>query len=160
VAALSKQFTTSTNRFAYQVGPQDMKRVIRLCDHLDRLNSKRAKAPNAKKRYSYRRATRRLNARIHNIVNEVHRQLAKHLATHYDLVMLPTFQTSKMLAKETRNINAKTARQMACWSHYRFKQRLLFKCREYGCKVVIVDEGWTSKTCSCCGTVDYSLGSA
>src|SRR5262249_29836861 len=45
------------------------------------------------------------------------------------------------------------------WSHYRFRQRLLAKAREYPrCKVVLVDEAHTSKTCGCCGVLNQKLG--
>ena len=45
-------------------------------------------------------------------------------------------------------------------SHHRFKQRLLAnKAREYPwCKVLIVDEAYTSKTCGMCGHIHQSLG--
>lgn len=40
-----------------------------------------------------------------------------------------------MIRKVDRKIRSKTARQMATWAHYRFRQRLTFKCRQFGCKV-------------------------
>ena len=36
-------------------------------------------------------------------------------------------------------------------SHYKFRQHLLNKSQEYGCKVVIVGEEYTSMTCTKCG---------
>ena len=47
---------------------------------------------------------------------------------------------------------------MLTWSHYRFKERLIFKARQYGKKVAIVNEAHTSKTCSCCGWYNTRLG--
>ena len=48
---------------------------------------------------------------------------------------------------------------MLTWSHYRFKECLLFKARQFGKKVVIVvNEAHTSKTCSCCGGYHQKLG--
>ena len=87
----------ATNGEALQVGDRDMKRIFRLCKALDILLSKVAKAANAKKRFSYRRASRRLRRRIRNLVTEVHCQLAKHLARNYDLVMIPRFEVSQMV---------------------------------------------------------------
>jgi hypothetical protein len=78
-----------------------MKRIVRSCIGLDKLCSKRDTAPSAKKRHSYKRAARRHTKRIQNLVNEVHKQLAKHLATSYDLVMIPKFETSRMIGKAT-----------------------------------------------------------
>lgn len=60
-----------------------------------------------------------------------------------------------------RTINSKTARAMLTWSHYRFRQHhLLHKAREFPwCRVVLVSEAYTSKTCSECGNIKRNLGS-
>ena len=65
-----------------------------------------------------------------------------------------------MIRKVDRKMRSRTARQMATCAHDRFRQRLTFKCRQFGCKVAIVNEAYTSKTCSCCGNVKYNLGGA
>ncbi|MDP2434222.1 MAG: transposase [archaeon] len=148
----------ATNGHALQVAPSDMGRIMRLCYYLDQLISKQSQAKRSKQRYSLRRAARRARTRIQDLVNEVHKQLAKHLATNYDLILLPKFETSQMVKRKDRVIGSQTARQMVTWAHYRFQQRLLFKCRQYNCRVAIVDESYTSKTCSSCGALDYKLG--
>jgi len=44
--------------------------------------------------------------------------------------------------------NTTTARQMNTWSHYQFKQILLHKSTMFtNCKVIIVNEAYTTKTC-------------
>ena len=143
---------------ALQVGDRDMNRVFRLCKAQDLLISEQANERKSKRRSKLKRAVRRLRDRIRNLIDEVHKQLAVHLARSYDLVMIPKFEVSQMIRKVGRKIGAKTARQMATWAHYRFRQRLTFKCRQFGCKVAIVNEAYTSKTCSCCGNVKYNLG--
>jgi putative transposase len=66
-----------------------------------------------------------------------------------------------MVRRANRRIGSKTARAMLGWSHYRFKQRLLNKTREYPwCKVIICDEHYTSKTCGNCGHLHMKLGSS
>ncbi len=137
-----------------------MARIFRLCMHLDKLVAKTSKAANARKRYSYRRAARRMRDRIQRLITEVHCQLAKFLACNYDVVMIPSFEVSQMVRRGNRVLNAKSVRQMACWSHYRFRQRLIHKCRLHGSKVVVVNESYTSKTCSSCGYLKHDLGSA
>ena len=48
---------------------------------------------------------------------------------------------------------------MLTWSHYRFRMRLIAKAREYPhCKVIVVDEAYTSKTCGSCGNIHQRLG--
>ena len=44
------------------------------------------------------------------------------------------------------------------WAHYRFRQRLLFKAREHGKVVIVVNEAYTSKTCTRCGELNEKLG--
>ena len=100
---------------------------------------------------------RRRYDHIHNLISEVHKQLSKFLVTNYDVIMLPSFEISQMVIKDGRKLNRKVVRLMTSWGHYRFKQRLMFKAREYGKKVVIVNEAYTSKTCSCCGWIHDKL---
>ena len=38
-------------------------------------------------------------------------------------------------------------------SHYKFRQHLANKCREYGCEMIIVTEEYTSMTCTKCGKI-------
>ena len=147
----------ATSQKAYQIAPQDINRIMRLCLVLDKLISKQTSAKSRVK-YRLKRVERRLRHRIRNLVDEVHKQLAKFLATTYDLVIIPKFETSQMVRKGERKIGSRSVRQMLCWSHYRFRERLIFKCREHSSKVAIVDESWTSKTCSGCGNIDHNLG--
>jgi putative transposase len=74
-------------------------------------------------------------------------------------VLLPKFDTQQMVQRGKRRIGSRTARAMVTWSHYTFRQRLLDKAREHPwCKVVLVDEAFTSKTCVRCGAIHSGLG--
>ena len=44
--------------------------------------------------------------------------------------------------------------------HYKFKERLRFKCSEYGSTMVDCTEEYTSKTCTRCGILNNKLGSS
>lgn len=150
-------------------GVGDRTRLFRLCCAFDDLQSRWSKEKH-RKRYKMQRVGRRIQERIRNLVNEVHCKLVKWLVTHFDVVLLPKFETQSMCQKtqfvaedgtrhKTRKINGKVARAMYTWSHYRFQQRLLHKIREYPqCRVVICDEDFTSKTCGHCGFVHEKLG--
>ena len=143
------------------IGPSDLSRIFRLCRSLDDLIGRSTTHGNHHRRYSYRRAADRLRKKIRNLIDEVHKQLAKHLASHYDIVFLPKFETSQMVRKIDRKIGRKSARGMAVWAHYRFRQRLIHTCRMLGrCKLIVCNEAWTSKTCSCCGQLHHGLGSS
>ena len=50
---------------------------------------------------------------------------------------------------------------MLTWSHYAFRQYLIFKAQEFPwVKVHIGSEEYTSKTCTGCGTLKHNLGSS
>ena len=140
--------------------------VHTLCKDLDTFQSKidifkNSDATKKSKRlHSYRRAFRRKIKRIRDTVNEVHCQLAAFLSSNYDVIMLPSFDTSNMVGTDTRVFGSKTARAMLTWAHYRFRRRLAHKCRVSGAKLVIVSEYNTTRTCSFCGAVNHNVRNA
>ena len=172
-----------------EFGKEDFKRLTNLCHRYDQLQSEwsnkkgeclkprklskerkgkpRRAHPQKPRRNNHRhrchlkRAGRRMQERIHNLVDEVHRQTVKHLVSNYDTILLPKFSTSQMVLKKRvkRKIRSKTARAMLTWSHYRFRIRLEDKIREVPwCRVVLCNEAYTSKTCGACGFVHHQLG--
>jgi putative transposase len=62
--------------------------------------------------------------------------------------------------QKRRVLGKKTCRKLAQMSHGRFREFLLHKAQEYGTKIIICDEYWTSKTCTSCGKIKEDLGSA
>jgi putative transposase len=141
-------------------GTNDMARIYRLCHSLDDLQSRwNSKSINHKKRYKMQTAGRRVREKIRDLIRDFHHKCAKYLCENYGYILLPTYQSQQMVRRGRRRIGSKTARAMLTWSPYRFKQRLLDKIREYPwCKVFIVDEHHTSKTCGNCGNLHDRLG--
>lgn len=85
------------------------------------------------------------------------------LVNNFHTILLPVFETSRMVKKLGRKLNTKTARNMLCWAHFRFRQRLLLhKLGEHPtCKVYLCDQIYTSKTCGGnCGKLHLKLGSS
>jgi putative transposase len=116
-----------------------------------------------RKRYRLQRAARRVRLRIRNLVDELHKRLAKWLCERHKVVLLPKFESSQMVKGKGlgRKLHSKTARAMLTLSHFRFRQRVLQKSRSYpSCTVAIVDEPYTSKTCGACGHLHQTLGSS
>ena len=112
------------------------------------------------KRSKLRRKRFMVYSKLQTLVSEVHWKSADHLCKNYDVILLPTFGTQSMVQKGTRRrkMNRSTARKMLLWSHYRFRQRLLFKTKQWGRTVVVVNEAYTSKTCTRCGWQHHTLG--
>ena len=144
-----------------EFGKGDIGHIYRICAHMDKLQSRLAldKTVRHKRRYRMRRAWRKMQWRIRNLVDECHKKIVKFLCANYSVILLPSFETQQMVVRNQRKIGSKTARAMITWSHYRFKQRLLFKQQEYPwCKVAICNEAYTSKTCGQCGRLHHALG--
>jgi putative transposase len=139
-----------------------MARIYRLCHAHDDLQSRWSQeAVRHKRRYRFKKAAMRIQFKIRNLIDDIHKKMVHWLCANYRVVLLPSFETSQMLRKGQRRINSKTARAMETWSHYRFKQRLLHKAREFPwCKVIVCDEHHTSKTCGNCGFMHDKLGAS
>ena len=148
----------------YKWGHNDINRICKLAIHYDKIQSKCSQtAPTVKHhyRYKFRKAARRIQEKIRNLVGELHKKLALFLCKNYKIILLPEFNVSQMLKRFHRRISRKTVRQMVTWAHYRFRQRLLYKQQFFpGCKVIICDEAYTSKTCGKCGFIHAKLGGA
>jgi putative transposase len=151
-----------------EFGKNDIGHIYRLCHHLDRLRSEIDLLPKRcadlelkryvhRKRWRMRRAWLRASLRIRNLVDDYHKKVVHFLVTCYDVVLLPALETSRLVLRKARKLASKTARAMITWSHYRFRQRLLWKGRTTGCKVVVCGEAYTSKTCGRCGWLHDKL---
>ena len=132
-------------------------RIQRLCERLDELLSRAAKAPSRKRR-NMRRAAGRMRIRVENLIQELHRQAARFLVDSFDVILLPTFETSEMVERGRRRIRSKTVRNLLSLAHYRFGMFLRHKALEAGVAVVSVNEAYTTKTVSWTGEVLNNVG--
>lgn len=137
-------------------GKADMATIFKLCREADGIQSRISRT---RATYSLRRAYHRVLRKIKDKIRECHRKLALFLCENFRVVMIPEFETSRMIKKRNRKLRSKTVRQMCCWSHYSFRQALKEKAELFPwVKVVVVDEAYTSKTCEECGHIHRKLG--
>ena len=141
-------------------GKGDITRIGRLCHAYDNLQSRWSrKNVRHRQRYKMKQAGLRIQLKIRNLIDDVHKRMVSWLCWNYRTILLPSFETSNMVRRGKRRIRSKTARAMLTWAHYRFKQRLLNKAREFPwCTPIICDEHYTSKTCGHCGEIHNGLG--
>ncbi|NJK65632.1 MAG: transposase [Microcoleus sp. SU_5_3] len=140
-----------------EIGSGDIGRITRLCQDLDELMGKMTRV-SAKQRRAITKAAERIRSKIQNLVEELHKKSAHFLTTNYQVIFLPTFETSQMVRRAKRKINKKSVRQMLTWAHYRFKQIIKHQADRNGSIVVDVSEAYTSKTCGKCGHIHRKLG--
>ena len=96
-----------------------------------------------------------LNRKLKNMVKDLHWKVAGYLTKNYKVIILPHFETSKML--KGRKLSKITKRQMQALSFFKFKEILKYRCKTSGSKLILVDEDYTSKTCGCCGVLNKEL---
>lgn len=133
--------------------------IQKLCFPLDKLVSRISKSPSQQKR-RLKKAASRLRCKIKNLIKELHHKSAKFLVDNFDVILLPTFETSQMVSKSRRKLRNKSVRQMLTLSHYEFKTFLNWKAWEQSKTVVDCNEAYTSKTVSWTGEIIKNLGGA
>jgi putative transposase len=144
---------------AGMIGYHDFGRLVRLCRHLDDLISRTSTSKSKKQRYRMRKAANRLRWKIKDLRDELHAKTIRFLVDNFDIILIPTFETSQMtkgnpsgMAKRAqRKLRSKTVRSMLTWAHFKFKERLKVVAMQYGKTVIEVNEAYTSKTCSWSG---------
>ena len=142
-----------------KIGEGAFFRIQRLCERLDDLLSRSAKSPSRKRR-NMRRAAGRMRIRIENLIAELHRKAARFLVGKFDVILLPTFETSEMVERGRRRIRSKTVRNLLSLAHYRFGMFLRHKAAETGVAVLSVNEAYTTKTVSWTGELLENVGGA
>lgn len=133
--------------------------IQKLCFRLDKLISSLSKSPANQKR-RLKKAASRLRCKIKNLVKELHHKTAKFLVENFDVILLPTFETSQMVSKSRRKLRNKSVRQILTLSHYEFKTFLKWKAWEQSKIVIDCNEAYTSKTVSWTGEIVKNLGGA
>ena len=118
-----------------------------------------------KNKSTIKKKIRKYYQKIKNIVKDLHNKTAKYLCEKYDNIIIPKFETSKMVRNKYTNINKEEMKRISKMnklnkkvkfvlsnlSHFKFRQYLTHKCVEYDCQLLEVTEEYTSKCCSRCG---------
>ena len=142
-----------------EIARDDGDTLFNMCKQVDHIMKRVGAAKNHKQRYNRKRAAQRARDKIKQRISDLHRKTAKFLCESYNTIILPPFETSRMVTRAQRKIRSKTARSMLTFSHYAFRQRLLFKQRCYtNTRVLIASERHTTKTCTRCGELNETIG--
>ena len=148
----------SVNGHFGHIGYHSFNRIQALCFKLDKIISKISKEKDKHKKSSLKRLMNRIKWKINNLVDELHWKTINYLVKNFGIIILPTFETSEMVVKKKRKLNSKSARNMLTYRFYEFSKRLEVKCKEYGVKLVRINESYTSKTNSFTGEIIKNLG--
>ena len=134
-------------------GERDVGMISRLIHYKNKLQGRIATEKSKKRRYRMKKAFLRMNERIFNLVDELHKKLTKWLINNYSYIFIPKLNFHKI-----KNMDKKSKCKMASLRHCSFVDRLKNKTRENpGVFVLEVKEDYTSITCSECGSLHSNL---
>jgi IS605 OrfB family transposase len=149
-----------TDKQIYMIG-NNVDKLVKRSKKIDILKSQLRKFKGKRnKRYRLKKEIQFIQRKLKNMTHDMRHKTSKFLADNYKTILYPTFNIKSMCNKKYRNISKSTVRQMYLWSHYKFLELLKYKTSLRGGKVIDCNEEYTSKTCSCCGRLNHTLGAS
>lgn len=94
--------------------------------------------------------------KVKNRISEMHWKTAHFLTTNYETILLPDFRISNMV--KGKKISKMTKRLLTMFSFHSFKEKLIFKTIQRRKELLIVNESYTSCTCTSCGRIKRLKG--
>lgn len=98
-----------------------------------------------------------------SLINQVLNQLLKPFVAHADGTVegvqeLVIEHLGKMTFKGKKKFNRTLRQEISSrWLRHYIHERIVFKCKKYGIKLIEVNPAWTSKRCSVCGCVGNTV---
>lgn len=94
----------------------------------------------------------KLRYKLRCLIDELHWKTIAFLCKNYKYIIIPEFKVQSFSKKY--KLSKTVNRLTRILAHYRFKQRLLHKAREYNSKVIITTEEYSSISCTNCGIIN------
>ena len=133
--------------YCFEWAHHDNMRLRRLQEACRRLQSMMDQSSKGRRR-KLQKAQDRIRDKLSHLVDDTQFKLIRFLTKTYKHVLLPSFQSKQMMQLK---LNKKTKQELQLWRHYTFRQRLIARAKLVGCHIHIVDEHYTSRTCTACG---------
>lgn len=92
-----------------------------------------------------------LRRRLSNLITELHWKTIRYLLDNYDTIVYTDFRVSEMI--RSKKLTKMTKRLMNMYSFHKFREKLEYKCNSEMKELIIVNEDYTSCTCSNCGMI-------
>ena len=99
-----------------------------------------------------------INRKIINKINDMHWKVVNFLTNNYDTIFLGDMSAKGIVAKSNKVLSKEMKTACLRTRYYEFRLRLKYKCSVTNTKFKLINECYTSKTCSQCGNYDNNLG--
>lgn len=101
--------------------------------------------------------SQKLWRKVKNLISELHWKSINYLSNNFKSVILGDIGIRSIL--KSKKLNRQTKRVLSQYSFYQFKSKLAWGMSIKGGDLIMVDESFTSKTCSECGLLTNVNGS-
>lgn len=134
-----------------KMGEEQITNLKKLHTKIDKLKSIRSnKVCKKRKKKHIKDKLKNHQKNVFDVVDDLHNQVASMLTNKFQHIILPPFETSKMLQEDC--IQSNTKRMMGALSFYRFKNKLIAQSQRKKRDLHIESEACTTKTCGLCGS--------
>ena len=103
---------------------------------------------------SSRRRLKAIGQRENRYVQDVNHCISKALVENNPKGTLHILEDLGGIRSATEKVKVKDRYVMVSWSYYDLEQKLIYKARDYGQKVIKVNPRYTSQTCPKCGHIE------
>ena len=106
-----------------------------------------------------RKIEKKCNKKIQNAVDDMHWKSINYLTKNFGNILIGNLSTKSIVKNNSKNnLNKMTKRIGLLMKLHQFKQRLDYKCKLRKVGLKVIDESYTSKTCTKCGFLKNDLG--
>jgi len=136
-----------------KIGTNCSDKINNYLNRIDKINNN-DKITNSKKR----KCEKRYNKKLGNYINELHWKTINYLINSYKTILIGDMSPKRIVSNDN-NLQKKQKRICHKLKFFIFRERLRMKCEKNKCNYECVDESYTSRVCSNCGSDDDKLGS-
>jgi len=97
----------------------------------------------------------RIKRKIKNIVEDLQWKTIDKLTKTSEEIIIGNMSSKRIV--QTNNFSGNTKNAILRMSHYKFRERLKYKCKVRNRVYICVDESYTTKMCSVCGNVKENM---
>lgn len=146
--------TGISNKKVFVLGNNLTETIKKDLKRTDKINGNKNISNKIKKRYETL-----LNKRIKNRINDLHWKSIKYLTDNFDNIIIGNWSTKDIIKNNESVLQSITKRLATSVRYYVFLERLKYKCQSENISLQVVNESFTSKTCTNCGEIKSNLGS-
>lgn len=101
-----------------------------------------------------------INRKISNQIDDLHWKSIHYLVSNYETIILGNMSAKSIVSNENKCLSKLQKKACLRTKYYEFYQRLQYKCNMYDVNYKLVNESYTSMTCSMCSFSKEDLGSS